>query len=91
MDDRPRNLREMLAEAKDSSELMIDLAYAALYFGDPGMAEEVGELEESLSELIQDMRAICIMDHPIPNTKDGLSCQIILPQKQVGRHNGDDH
>ena len=42
MDDRPRNLREMLAEAKDSSELMIDLAYAALYFGDPDMAEEVG-------------------------------------------------
>ena len=42
MDDRPRNLREMLAEAKDSSELMIDLAYAALYFGDPDMAEEGG-------------------------------------------------
>ena len=47
----------MLAEAKDSSELMIDLAYAALYFGDPDMAEEVGGLEETLSELIQDMRA----------------------------------
>ena len=60
MDDRPRNLREMLAEAKDSSELMIDLAYAALYFGDPDMAEEVGGLEETLSELIQDMRGICI-------------------------------
>jgi len=25
------------------------------------------------------------MDHPIPNTKDGLSTQIIIPQKQVGR------
>ena len=41
MDDRPRNLRAMLAEAKDLSELMVDLAYAALYFGDPDMAEEV--------------------------------------------------
>ncbi|NIS36976.1 MAG: potassium channel protein, partial [Actinobacteria bacterium] len=40
MDDRPRNLREMLAEAKDTSELMVDLAYASLYFGDPDMAEE---------------------------------------------------
>ena len=46
MDDRPRNLRAMLSEAKDTSELMVDLAYAALYFGDPDMAEEVGELEE---------------------------------------------
>jgi Rab GDP dissociation inhibitor len=31
------------------------------------------------------VRAICIMNHPIPNTKDSLSCQIIIPQKQVGR------
>ncbi|NIV59203.1 MAG: potassium channel protein, partial [Actinobacteria bacterium] len=30
----------MLAEAKDTSELMVDLAYASLYFGDPDMAEE---------------------------------------------------
>lgn len=29
-------------------------------------------------------RAICIMSHPIPNTKDAHSVQIILPQKQVG-------
>ena len=35
MDDKPRNLRAMLSEAKDLSELMVDLAYAALYFGDP--------------------------------------------------------
>merc|ERR1719249_225843 len=31
------------------------------------------------------VRCICLMDHPIPNTKDGLSTQIIIPQKQVGR------
>jgi Rab GDP dissociation inhibitor len=26
------------------------------------------------------------MDHPIPNTKDALSTQIIIPQKQVNRN-----
>jgi len=31
------------------------------------------------------VRCICLMDHPIPNTKDALSTQIIIPQKQVGR------
>lgn len=31
------------------------------------------------------IRAICILDHPIPNTNDSTSCQIILPQKQLGR------
>lgn len=61
MDERKRNLRAMLAEAKDTSELMVDLAYAALYFGDPGMAEEVGELEEAMSELVHDMRAVCVL------------------------------
>jgi len=31
------------------------------------------------------VRAICIMDHPIANTKDAQSIQIILPQKQLNR------
>ncbi|KAF8377379.1 hypothetical protein HHK36_030756 [Tetracentron sinense] len=30
-------------------------------------------------------RAICIMSHPIPNTSDSHSVQVILPQKQLGR------
>lgn len=33
----------------------------------------------------QVVRCICLLDHPIPNTKDALSTQIIIPQKQVGR------
>ena len=41
MDDKPRNLKTLLAEAKDAAELMVDLAYAALYFDDEGMAEAV--------------------------------------------------
>ena len=73
MDDRPRNLREMLAEAKDSSELMVDLAYAALYFNDPDMAEEVGEIEERMSDLVQDMRAVCILAVRSPKDAEGMS------------------
>ncbi|KAL8160903.1 hypothetical protein V2J09_012392 [Rumex salicifolius] len=30
-------------------------------------------------------RAICIMSHPIPDTNDSHSAQVILPQKQLGR------
>ncbi len=73
MEDRPRNLREMLAEAKDTSELMVDLAYAALYFGDPDMADEVGDLEERMSDLVQDMRAVCIMAVRDPKDSEGMS------------------
>lgn len=31
------------------------------------------------------VRAICILNHPIPGTNDSASCQFILPQKQIGR------
>lgn len=34
------------------------------------------------------IRAICIMDHPIPNTKDAQSIQIILPAKQLKKSSG---
>lgn len=31
-------------------------------------------------------RAIVLLDHPIPNTNNATSCQLIIPQKQVGRN-----
>ncbi|KAJ8896732.1 hypothetical protein PR048_002077 [Dryococelus australis] len=31
------------------------------------------------------VRCICLMDHPVPGTRDALSTQVIIPQKQVGR------
>ena len=73
MDDRPRNLKTMLSEAKDTSELMIDLGYAALYFGDNDMAEEVGELEERLNALVHEMRAICVMAARSPRDADSMA------------------
>ncbi len=73
MDEKPRNLREMLAEAKDTSELMVDLAYAALYFGDQEMAEEVGALEDRMSQLVQDMRAVSILAVRHPRDAEGMS------------------
>jgi Rab GDP dissociation inhibitor len=31
------------------------------------------------------VRAICVLNHPIPNTDNSPSCQIIIPQRQTGR------
>jgi uncharacterized protein with PhoU and TrkA domain len=61
MDERPRNLKAMLSEAKDLSELMVDLGYAALFFADERMAEEVCALEERLTELVHEMREVCVL------------------------------
>jgi uncharacterized protein with PhoU and TrkA domain len=66
MDERPRNapprnLKAMLSEAKDTSELMVDLGYASLFFADTRMADEVGELEERLTDLVHEMREVCVL------------------------------
>src|SRR2546427_3001740 len=61
MDEPPKNLKEMLSEAKDTSELMVDLAYRALYYNAIAIAEELGRLEERLNALVFDMRALCLI------------------------------
>lgn len=73
MDKQPRNLKTMLSEAKDLSETMVDIAYASVYFGDSEMAEEVFELEDEMSSLVHDMRAVCILAVRNPKEADGMS------------------
>ena len=34
------------------------------------------------------LKTICILKHPLAGTNDSDSCQIIIPQSQVGRKNG---
>lgn len=76
----------MLVEAKDTSELMVDLAYAALYFGDPDMAEEVGTLEETMDDLVHDMRAVCILAVRRPKEAEAMSSvlQVISAIERIG-------
>jgi uncharacterized protein with PhoU and TrkA domain len=74
MDEKPpRNLKAMLSEAKDASELMVDLAYAALFFDDPAMAEEVEELDERLDGLVHEMREVCILAARSPRDAEEMS------------------
>jgi uncharacterized protein with PhoU and TrkA domain len=73
MDDPPRNLKAMLSEAKDTSELMVDLAYAALFFDHPRMAEEVERLEERLSSLVHEMREVAVLAARSPHDAEAMS------------------
>ena len=78
MDDKPRNLKTLLAEAKDASELMVDLAYAALYFDDEGMAESVLGLEEEMSDLVHEMRSLAMLAVRHPREVDGMSSVLLV-------------
>jgi uncharacterized protein with PhoU and TrkA domain len=44
-------VRELLTEMKDTSEVIVDLAYAALMYNSEDMAEKVNELEEEMDDL----------------------------------------
>ena len=87
MDEKPpRNLRAMLSEAKDASELMVDLAYAALFFGDLAMAEEVVELDERLDGLVHEMREVCILAARSPHDAEQMSSvlHVISAMEMIG-------
>lgn len=73
MEDHPRNLKDMLSEAKDTSELMVDLGYAALFFDHERMAEEVDRLEQRLSALIHEMREVCVLAARSPHDAEAMS------------------
>ncbi|CAG0921610.1 unnamed protein product [Notodromas monacha] len=56
-----------------------DIVKAKQVYCDPSY---VPDLVEKIGQVV---RCVCLLDHPIPNTMDATSCQIIIPQKQVGR------
>jgi len=47
----PVSVVELLAEMKDTAELLIDLSYSSVLLGSPEVAEEVLELEEQMDLL----------------------------------------
>ncbi|MCU0860803.1 MAG: potassium transporter TrkA [Methanomassiliicoccales archaeon] len=52
----PRTVREILTEMKDTSEVIVDLAYASLVFDSEDMAEEVHHLERRMDTLLYHIR-----------------------------------
>jgi len=40
---------------------------------------------QKVKKVGQVVRCICLLDHPLPNTKDALSTQIIIPQMKANR------
>lgn len=59
-------------------------AKAPMIICDPSYVRDLKKVKETAKVI----RAICILDHPLPSTNDSSSCQIILPQKQLGRRFG---
>jgi uncharacterized protein with PhoU and TrkA domain len=66
-------VKGLLAEIKDTSELMVDLAYAAVFFADADLAKEVVRLEERMFEDLRQLRKITILAARSPEDAEHMA------------------
>lgn len=71
-DDEPRNVKELLIEAKDASELIIDLAYAAVFFNEEDLAGEVEKLEQRMDTYLRRLRTVAILGARSPEDAEAM-------------------
>jgi uncharacterized protein with PhoU and TrkA domain len=76
----------MLSEAKNTSELMVDLAYAALFYNSEDFSEEVIRLEERLNDLVHDMRTLAILAARSPADAEQMAgiLQVVQDIEKIG-------
>ncbi len=74
MDDhRPANVKDLLVELKDASELMVDLAYAAVFFNEEKLAEEVERLDERMNGQLRRLRIMAMLAARSPEDAEGMA------------------
>jgi uncharacterized protein with PhoU and TrkA domain len=73
MDEEPRNVKDLLVEAKDASELMVDLAYAAVFFEDEKLAREVERLEDRMIGHLRRLRMMAMLAARSPEDAEGMA------------------
>ena len=56
------SLEEMILEIKDTSELMVDLAYSSLLYNNREIAEEVFILQERMEEIGDEIQRSAIQE-----------------------------
>ena len=74
MDDRPPDtVKDLLIELKDASELMIDLAYAAVFFNEEKLADEVMRLDERSAGHLRRLRTMAMLAARSPEDAEGMA------------------
>ena len=73
MDNEPKTVKELLVELKDASELMVDLAYAAVFFNEEKLAREVGRLEERMNAHLRRLRIMAMLAARSPEDAEGMA------------------
>ncbi len=87
----PRTVKDLLIEIKDTTELMVDLAYSAILFDNEDIAEEVLDLEEKTDELLRQLRVVSILAGRRVDEAEMVSSilQIASAAQKIGEAAGD--
>ncbi len=88
---RPKTVREILTEMKDTSELVVDLAYAALLFDSREMADEVRLLEVQMDELKYQLQMTAMLAARDPDDAEKLAAvlQVANATEHISNAAGD--
>src|SRR5262245_64958526 len=74
MDDQPpHTVKDLLVELKDASELMVDLAYAAVFFNEEKLADEVIRLDGRSGDLLRRLRTMAMLAARSPEDAEGMA------------------
>jgi len=68
-----RTVKDLLIDAKDYSELMVDLAHAAVFFGDDDIGAEVVRLREEMSQIVLELGEISILAARSPEDAEAMT------------------
>ncbi len=74
-----RTVKDLLVDIKNTTELIVDLAYSALLFDMEDIAEEVLDLEEKILDLLQELRFLAIV-----STRNKDIAKLLSPILQIG-------
>ena len=86
-----RTVKDILIDLKNTTELIVDLAYSALLFDMEDIAEEVLDLEDKILDLLQELRFLAIVSTRSRDVAKALSpiLQIGSASQKIGNAAGD--
>ena len=86
-----RTVKDILIDLKNTTELIVDLAYSALLFDMEDIAEEVLDLEDKILDLLQELRFLAIVSPRSRDVAKALSpiLQIGSASQKIGNAAGD--
>jgi uncharacterized protein with PhoU and TrkA domain len=87
----PANVKDLLVELKDASELMVDLAYAAVFFNEEKLADEVERLDERMNGQLRRLRTTAMLAARSPEDAEGMAGVLWIAEaiQKIGDAAGD--